>query len=284
MGLSKIALNLAEHTAKYTKMLGKSSILETKPTTLMFGKLTPFTTDVVKVSKNFELSSQLTERLQCKENGFALFNNQWQEFWKLRKMPTTHKPTPFVNKGDLIHGTSYSSETVESVFKDGIVSGEIKYGSKPIIIEDGETFGCADFFTAPEKTYIKDYFDSFVNRKFGVRPAPERNYLPRTQKFGKNRKIAFVIDTQSLGKDSKILLKNSANPNSLNTSPINGIVDHFPLQYENLQATLVGVPSNYISKVVVGNGVSNVEIENIKLLAKKHNLSISIYDTSGNVL
>ena len=31
MGLSKIALNLAEHTTKYTKMLGKLSILETKP-------------------------------------------------------------------------------------------------------------------------------------------------------------------------------------------------------------------------------------------------------------
>ena len=31
MGLSKIALNLAERTASYTKMLGKSSILETKP-------------------------------------------------------------------------------------------------------------------------------------------------------------------------------------------------------------------------------------------------------------
>lgn len=31
MGLSKIALNLAKHTAGYTKMLGKSSILETKP-------------------------------------------------------------------------------------------------------------------------------------------------------------------------------------------------------------------------------------------------------------
>lgn len=31
MGLSKIALNLAEHTANYAKMLGKSSILETKP-------------------------------------------------------------------------------------------------------------------------------------------------------------------------------------------------------------------------------------------------------------
>ena len=130
MGLSKIALNLAEHTTNYAKILGKSSILETKPTKLRFGKLTPSTTDVVKVSKNFELSPQLTERLQCKENGFALFNNQWQEFWKLRKIPTTHKPTSFVNKGDLIHGTSYSSETVESVFKDGIVSGEIKYGSK----------------------------------------------------------------------------------------------------------------------------------------------------------
>ena len=66
MGLSKIALNLAERTASYAKMLGKSSILETKPTKLMFGKLTPYTTDVVKVSKNFELSPQLTERLQCK--------------------------------------------------------------------------------------------------------------------------------------------------------------------------------------------------------------------------
>lgn len=31
MGLSKIALNLAERTASYAKMLGKSSILETKP-------------------------------------------------------------------------------------------------------------------------------------------------------------------------------------------------------------------------------------------------------------
>ncbi len=31
MGLSKIALNLAEHTANYAKILGKSSILETKP-------------------------------------------------------------------------------------------------------------------------------------------------------------------------------------------------------------------------------------------------------------
>ena len=31
MGLNKIALNLSEWTAKYTKMLGKSSILETKP-------------------------------------------------------------------------------------------------------------------------------------------------------------------------------------------------------------------------------------------------------------
>ncbi len=34
MGLGKIALNLAERTASYTKILGKSSILETKPTSI----------------------------------------------------------------------------------------------------------------------------------------------------------------------------------------------------------------------------------------------------------
>ena len=35
MGLGKIALNLAERTASYAKILGKSSILETKPTSII---------------------------------------------------------------------------------------------------------------------------------------------------------------------------------------------------------------------------------------------------------
>ena len=79
------------------------------------------------------------------------------------------------------------------------------------------------------------------------------------------------------------LSQNSATPSTLESSPLNGIIHHFPYG-ENLKSILVGVPSNCISKIVIGEGLRPDEITHIKAIIKKMNLDINIYNVLGNIL
>lgn len=237
----------------------------------------------------YEISSELSSRLKAKPDGEKLFDEQFKEFSRLRRKKIKHDINPVINEGDLIHGAYYNPEVTRSTLKNGIMSGEIGLKDKNIIFEDGETFGCADFFSSPKKMSIEEYFKDFVRRDF-KRPygqSPEKSFLPfnvREHGGRGQRKIAYVIDMEKLKKDGAKLLKNSCTPSTLSRSSIDGIVSHFPMDYENLQATLVGIPVNYVSKIIVGDRVSASEVEAIKQMAKESGLDLKIYNIIGELL
>lgn len=240
----------------------------------------------VQVPK-YELSSELSTRLKNKPMGKQIFDDQFNEFFRLRRQKIEHEVSSLINEGDLLHGSYYNTETTRSIFKNGIMSGEIGLKGKHIQLEDGETFGCADFFSSPKKMSIQEYFKDFINRKFGVCQSPEKSYLPFNSRGGISRgqkKIAYVIDMEKLKKNGTMLLKNSCAPSTLSGSNLEDIVSHFPLNYENLQATLVGVPANYISKIIVGDRVNSTEVEMIKKMAKEAGLDLKIYNIIGEQL
>lgn len=247
-------------------------------------KMEQLTGDSLRLNlPEFRLSADLEQRL-CNITLKEKFNSSFREFFYKKNLHITHESNPIIKEGDMLHGMYYEPESVRSVLKDGIMSGEVSVNSKKIICEDGETFGCADFFTAPKTMHVGEYFSSFVNRKFGIRQAPERAYLPREIPIGRgSRQIAYVIDSEKFKTYYPVLHKNSATPNSLKGSPIEGFIHHF-VDYDNLKAVLIGVPSNCISKIVIGKGLKPEEINSIKNAIRECKLDIELYDISGNII
>ncbi len=249
--------------------------------------------DTLKLSlPKFELSEALEQRLSNNVSK-QRFLSSYQEFFKSRKIATNYGNEAIIKQGDMLHGMTYQPEALESILKDGIVSGDIAFVGKNvqsdeaflkngfrIICEDGETFGCADFYTSPKTMTIEEYFLYAFREIKPFKRAPEASRLPNKTK---KRSIAFVVDSQKFKDICPTLSHNSATPSNLGSSPLNDIIHHFP-NGENLKSVLVGVPSNCISKIVVGAGLKPEEIKHIKTLIQKMNLDINIYDISGNIL
>ena len=249
--------------------------------------------DILSLSlPKFELSEALEERL-CDNLLKQRFLSSYREFFQNRHIVINHGKEAVIKEGDMIHGMSYQPEALESILKDGIVSGDIAFTGKnvqsdeaflknglKIICEDGETFGCADFYTSPKTMAIDEYFSYAFREIKPFKRAPEASKLPNNTK---KRSIAFIVDSEKFKEMCPTLSQNSATPRTLESSPLNGIIHHFPYG-ENLKSVLVGVPSNCISKIVIGAGLKTEEITHIKSIIQRMNLDINIYDISGNIL
>lgn len=145
-----------------------------------------------------------------------------------------------INKGDLFHGTRYSSKVVESIANKGLETGQL-HG----VCEDGETFLCIDFFKALN--------DSTPNEicNFG------KQYTN-----GKNQ-IVFVINHEDIVGPSA-MFSNLTDYDAYNDSTSKGKkareivnIDGLPLDHNSGASILIGVPPSMISSIII-----NLEIEN----------------------
>lgn len=200
---------------------------------------------------------------------------QLKEYLRLKKMNINKKQCFSVGEdnklilkeGTLIHGTSPSIETLNSISKLGILNSEY-FNMK----EDGETYYCADFFRVPEDMPMEEYFKFCKKSEItdeGVRRAKmEASKLPARSQD----EIAFIINADN--PELKELLSNDPYRDNGKKSEImkeivnfSGIQEYYK-DKQRISAVLWGIPENYISGIWVGDDVlKNKEmVEQIKKL------------------
>lgn len=180
---------------------------------------------------------------------------QIDRFIKLRSLPKKDVEIgDYVRlpEGTLIHGTPVNEETLSSIAESGIITGQA-FG----IMEDGETFHCADFHRVNHDMSLANYNDQFP-------------YVDGRCPFGKKGKftLAFVIypdenlkeltsyDCYREGTKESDTTKDFVNMNGLpvdDTSLASGI--------------LFGIPSNFINGIIIGDNNLNEEV--VKFIIEK---------------
>ena len=181
--------------------------------------------------------------------------DQIDRFIKLRSLPKKEVVVgDYVRlpEGTLIHGTPVNEESLSSIAESGIITGQA-FG----IMEDGETFHCADFHRVNHDMSLANYNDQFP-------------YVDGRCPFGKKGKftLAFVIypdenlkeitsyDCYRDGTKESDTTKDFVNMNGLpvdDTSLASGI--------------LFGIPSNFINGIIIGDNNLNEDV--VKFLIEK---------------
>ena len=195
-----------------------------------------------------------TEKKLLEEDRQVL-ETQWELFHKLSKiqipneiMDRQNKGLLELGKGTLVHGTSYEFEKFRSIRETGILSGEF-IG----IPEDNETNYCADFFRVPEDMSVQNYI-SWYSKKEGTFEKMEAKRLPKKTNQ-RSTKIGIVFSTQNT--NISALLENDAY--SKGHGKMKRIITRLPYEDEShktrLAAVLCGIPSNFISALILSQKV-----------------------------
>lgn len=147
-----------------------------------------------------------------------------------------------IEKGDLFHGTYYFEETVGSIAKKGLESGQL-HG----IDEDGETFCCIDFFRATKNSSANEVCS------FGK------------QYTNGNNQVVFVISHSNL-EGEEAMFPNITDYDAYNETTEKGRkarefvnVAGLPLDYSTGAAILMGVPPCMISSIIVNKSIEEDE-------------------------
>ncbi len=242
----------------------------------------------VPTPKNYPLSLETRHDRQLGENGQALLQNQWNLFNDLKgdiHFPNPiaerqNKGLPQLTKGTLVHGTSYDPETIRKIKAVGIISGELAG-----IPEDTETNYCADFFKIPDNMTVSGYLEWCKEDPVSDSPLkkrkPEFNYLPMQGSLTKG--LAFIIDTGD-PKLQPLLERDAYDPNMQDS--VGKVVTQLPIPLtsptsERMSAILCGVPSNFIDAVIVGDGLTLEEIQDVRGVMGS---SVVLYNTSGKII
>ena len=226
---------------------------------------------------NDYLSSRVPELANCygaqdiKQCDF-LIERYYQFIDSLKSDATPSKPIIdsngclVIQKKDLFHGTSFSSERLKNIASRGLETGQL-HG----IDEDGETFCCVDFFKA-----VKDS------------TADEVCTLGKSYTNG-NDQVVFVINHSDVEGDDAMfeeLTKYDAyNEDTDEGKMARQIVNvaGLPLNHETGAAILMGVPPCMISSIIVNSGIEDKQ-EKMDLIASLFPKAYIFSRSSGKVL
>jgi len=239
----------------------------------------------LKTQENRTLPQEtiFNDKQLCSED-LLLLQQQWNVFSELRKVTILENPikrrrqegNPDLSQGTLIHGTSYDLEKLKKIKESGILSGEL-IG----IPEDNETHYCADFFKVPEDMSVTQYSD-WCNQ---LRTTPSGLKMKKGEgnrlSFGyRSTGISFIIDAS----DPRLqkLLKYDAY-DSDSSERMKNIINHLPntRNPNDTSSILVGIPSNFISGLIIGEGIKSEEVKEIKQIMGDEPI---IYNSKGEVI
>lgn len=139
-------------------------------------------------------------------------------------------------KGTLLHRVAkavFNPEVAASVKELGLVSGDLRG-----ISEDGETYGCVDFFKPTEDITIEEYFKSVVN------PSRHEKLFARG--------VVLIVDPEAEGMDQLMIMDGYRNPGMANF--INRLGDRTE---DDTSAILGAVPPGAIAGAVISDGILN---------------------------
>lgn len=210
------------------------------------------------------------------------------QFDKLKKLTSVRKEVfnssnPQIQRGTLLHGSSYSRELVSSIFSDGIVSGELL--ENPIQEQD-ETHFHADFFRVPDHTqlasYIKKYSTAEKLPGSLLKKSPmEKKYLPFHSHMSSSDRIAFIVSP-----NSHLTELQQFDPYH-GTKELAGLCK---LPYEKqsaealrLSSIPVGIPPIFITGIIVSPNLQQNK-EEINWLRECVPNDVAIFDTAGEII
>lgn len=219
-----------------------------------------------------------------------ILKEQWERFWQLRstkqkQVASVEQNASLLKDGDLLHNLRYDEAALAQILKSGIISGELGYGEKEMRAEDAETHYCADFFVNQGDKTVSEFVEyAYGNEeKMGmIRKKRIESYAcPREQ----NDSIAVVVGSHQ--PELTELLQHSAT--GFDTSQLDKFPLRFPYNSDKPEiakrhlAVLVGIPANYISKLVIGGKLaSNPErLAKLKELVGASGLNILILTYKG---
>lgn len=244
------------------------------------------TTPPLKLHLSLEARMAQAESSTADGDVRAALLDSWKSFWRIRKMNLKPHSSLLIERGDLVHGIGkYDLGKLGGIFKSGIVSGELDLAGRPALAEDGETFGCADFFVNTVRARSVKEYSQFAwkpsSLSSGIIMKPiEHSFVPSP--FG-DKKVALVLDSSI--NELQPLIRQSVTSQTLSTHPIlSKLISHFPSTTDRHLAVLGGLPANSINKVIVGNKITDEEVESIYKLASESGLTLNVFKSSGELM
>lgn len=236
---------------------------------------------------NYPLPTETRFDRELQPQDLDLLQQQWNIFNLLKKAVIYENPLkrrilegkPELVQGTLVQGHVYNQSTLEKIKQTGILSGELVG-----IPEDMETNFCADFFKVPQDFTVEEYLKwcdeprvigSIRSRK------PEGNRLPTPSK--RSKQVALIVDITD-SRLQPLLRMDAYDPDSKEI--MGSVVTQLPREPETaegkrLAAIMVGIPSNFINGVIIGNGITTEETQEIRDIMGE---DILIYKPNGGTV
>lgn len=229
----------------------------------------------------------------------ALLDHQWAIYQKAKKARPQNEIEKRLRQGEkelpvgtLVHGTPYNRETITSMAKHGVISGEII----GIPEAEVETHYCADFFRVPEDMTTAEYmkrweWDDRYKKPSQIKRQPmEDRCLPV---LGKNEKvretqrrydhlanrIGVIVSPNNPAVQK--LLENDAY--RTDNEAMSDIVNYLPAEDElarqRVSAVLVGMPASLITGFILTETLAN-DPEEIAFIKKRFSKAI-LFNVDG---
>jgi len=195
----------------------------------------------------------------------AILTEQWQLMYMLSKLDFPNDIAlrsklglPELAEGTLVYGTDFSLETMQSIAKQGILSGRLLE-----MDGDGEGRPCVDFFRVPKNLSVRDYMEwcgeldnpslSKTKQRMESEQLPHKE-SPYLWRYNGNA-VAFFCNTQNAEMD-KLLKTDISGQKREDVSKSETSLLDAPLQErKGVVSVLGGVPSNFISGIVLPDKV-----------------------------
>lgn len=220
-----------------------------------------------------------------------LLVQQWQEFNRVSKLSVSGNPlleriaagNPELPQGTLLHGTTYSPETIKAIKATGILSGEFVG-----VPEDSETHYCADFFRVPHDMTLKKYQAWITEMEDITGSRIKKQRMERSRlatPLSRNKQITFIVDsrqTEIAGLLQQDAYDEGADPKLRAIVNDQALLDpHGDKQTRRLSAILCGVPSNAINGIVVSSELTEQETE---LLWNTFGSNVALFSAKGELI
>lgn len=252
------------------------------------GILTESFVSSVALSENLINRTNPKQRVALKE----LYNN----FLLLQKNKVTHPASPTIAESSLMHGMKYDKITLNSILENGLVSPDIGKNIRPAYGEQ-RTIGGVDTWLNDKTRNIKEYFQDWLSTRpndYPTSPLPtfrsewrgENKWIDLSGKSGD--KIVFVVNPNAHPELNeitkyKVTPETSKLPSTLFGEKMTGDMYTKP-HFKRHTFVPVGIPANYFEKIIVGDQLTESQINEIKALIKKHGLDAKVFNTKGETL
>lgn len=250
--------------------------------------------DLVSFSTKAELSENLLARTTPAQR--TKLQELYSYFRKISTNKIIHPKSNILEKGDLLHAQEYNPATIRETLKNGLISGDIGKLRPPN--GDQRTIGGIDTWVNENSRSIKEYFHNWLStppedaktkmswREFTWRG--ENKWMDLAKGGKKQRKIAYVVSPSKNPELNEIVKykvtpKTKDLPETLMGGKMTSGMYETP-EYKRHTFIPVGIPGNYIGKIIVGDKITVDEIKEIKQIISELGLNTKIFDTLGNLL